>query len=378
MRLGEDKKLYEDRVNSLLDDRKEVESKDVIIGILVSKSTKKLKRFLPHLVDLEMNCKSGGLFAFSLNGIDKENLSIKGYSYCRESKKWNQLIVSMPTVIINRISLNHNWESFFKETTGCKTINNFTFNKWEMYEWLSKKPELKKHLPLTELFNNAQDLPGLIGKYKEGYVKPISGSYGKGIYKISKQAESFKVATNKDLFYLNEEELVMYFKEKCKKRTYIFQEVIDLYIGGRPVDMRFILMKNESMEWQGVGLLARKGLKGGIVSNEGVTKHGNSALQNLFSLPKQKAIELRKKITEISIEAASAMEELGGINSNLGNVGIDFGIDKNQHLWIIEINHRNPRHRMAIDAGQEGIYFYSNKLLIDYAYKLAGFSTSSQ
>ncbi|WP_243840677.1 YheC/YheD family protein [Paenisporosarcina antarctica] len=52
-------------------------------------------------------------------------------------------------------------------------------------------------------------------------------------------------------------------------------------------------------------------------------------------------------------------------------MGIDLGLDRNQHLWIIEINHRNPGHRMAVDAGEYGIYSNSTILLMDYAHKLA-------
>ncbi|WP_243840679.1 YheC/YheD family protein [Paenisporosarcina antarctica] len=65
-----------------------------------------------------------------------------------------------------------------------------------MYKWLSTNSNLSKHLPITRLVNSLQDIIGFLGKYIEGIIKPINGSYGEDIFKVSKQAVNFKVDTS--------------------------------------------------------------------------------------------------------------------------------------------------------------------------------------
>jgi glutathione synthase/RimK-type ligase-like ATP-grasp enzyme len=348
----------------------------LLVGILVGKSNRKLKKSLNRLTDLADIYKNGQVGAFSLQGINRNNEMIQGYLYCG-NEEWKASTFPMPKAIINRISLNHDWERFFRKIVGSRMINNFTFSKWEMYEWLSGNPKLSSYLPVTRYLYCPQDILEFLEKYNSGYIKPISGSYGKGIIKVSKQEESYQVEVNSKenrLFYLNREELKVYFQSLCKKRKFIIQQMIDLYVGERPIDFRLIIVKDGSGEWQDLGLLARKGKKEGIVSNIGLVKNGNSALQNLLSLTRHEAIKFRKRITEISIEAAKEMEKYGGVDGNLGNIGMDIAIDRNRNLWIIEINHRNPRHRMAVDAGEDGIYYKANQFLIDHAHNLAQLS----
>ncbi|WP_017381234.1 YheC/YheD family endospore coat-associated protein [Paenisporosarcina sp. TG-14] len=345
-----------------------------VIGILVSKFNRKLKESLNDLNDLGEIYKKGQVGAFSLKGINRDTQMIRGYLY--DEGIWKPSTFSMPDAIINRISLNRKWESFFRKTVGRRMMNNFTFNKWEMYKWLSINSNLSKYLPITRLVNSPQDIIDFLGQYNEGIIKPISGSYGKGIIKVSKHEENFKVEASRQQkqenpLYLNHEELEVYLNSKCKRRKYIVQQVINLYVGKSPIDFRLIMVKVGVGEWRDLGLIARKGSKNGIVSNIGIVKNGDSALQNLLSIRRYEAIETRKKMTQVSFDAAKEMEKYRGCNGDLGNLGIDLGIDRNQRLWIIEINHRNPRHQMAVDAGEDGIYFNSNKFIMDYVHKLA-------
>ncbi|MDT8860369.1 YheC/YheD family protein [Alkalihalobacillus sp. MEB130] len=358
------------------DGQKPVVQKKYTIGLLVSRSNKRVKKYLTGLLDLADCCEDGVVVVFSLKGISRERQVINGYLYNASERKWEPATFSIPDAIINRISLKRKWVQYFEDTVGCNMINNFTFSKWDMYQWLSKNPNFNKYLPLTQIITEPKVIIDFLEQYKEGYIKPINGSYGKGIYKISKEDEIFKLDVSRDRkktqsMYVNYEELTEYFRKICKRRNYIIQQVIDLYVVDRPVDFRLITVKNGLGEWRDVGLLARKGVKGEIVSNTGVVKNGNSALQNVLSIRRNEAIELRKKMIDVSLEAAKEMERYGGPNGNLGNLGFDLAIDRNKNLWIIEINHRNPRHRMAVDAGESGMYVQANKLMMDFAITLA-------
>ncbi|MED1602504.1 YheC/YheD family protein [Alkalihalophilus marmarensis] len=343
------------------------------VGIIVSKTTKKLMNALKQLEELEAVCKCGKLVAFSLKGIDKKMLTVLGYTFCREQRTWEPIVCEMPRVVINRISLDTGWACFFRFHLGERMINNFSFSKWEMYQWLSQHPTLINYLPKTSLVKTGYELLLLLDQDEKGYLKPIGRSFGNGIYKIAKQANKmYKVEDkNQAALLLSESELLDFFEKNCKKEGYIFQQMLDLTIGNHPVDFRLIFMKDGNTKWKDLGLILKKGVQGGIISNRGQVKEGTSALKNIFLFSNRKALELRKEMSDIAKMAVSEMELYGGPNSNLGNVGMDIGIDKNNKLWIIEINHRNPRHSMASKAGLENIYQQTNVQLIDYAYALA-------
>jgi glutathione synthase/RimK-type ligase-like ATP-grasp enzyme len=344
-----------------------------LIGILVAKSNGLLRRSLKSLVSLAEFCDNGQVAVFSLKGVDRDKQFIQGYLYCPSEKTWIPSTFPIPDAIINQTSLNRKWKDYFRRILGRKMINNFTFNKWQMYEWLTNQ-QFCDYLPKTQLLTADKNLINFLEQNKEAYIKPIFGSYGRGIMKVSKHEELYKIdysftKKQKNILYLNEKELVSFFKNK--KRRYIIQQVIDLYIGGRPTDFRLIAVKNELGKWQDLGIIARKGRKDGLVSNTGLVKSGNPALQNLLSIPRNEAVEIRKKMTQISIDAAKLMEKFGGTDGNLGNLGIDIGIDRSRNLWIIEINHRNPRHKMAVDAGELDVYINANKSILNYANHLA-------
>ncbi|MFN7249609.1 MAG: YheC/YheD family protein [Anaerobacillus sp.] len=363
-----------DSTRNNLDKNGENKVRVCLIGLLVAKSNGLLRRSLKSLVSLAELCDNGQVAVFSLKGIDRDKQFIQGYLYCSSEKTWIPSTFPIPNAIINRISLNRKWKGYFRRILGRKMINNFTFNKWQMYQWLSNNQVLRNYLPKTQLLTADKDLINFLEQNKEAYIKPIFGSFGRGIMKISKHEELYKIdfsftKNQKKSSYLNKKELIAYFKDK--KSKYIIQQVIDLYIGARPTDFRLIAVKNELGKWQDLGIIARKGRRGGLVSNTGMVKSGNPALQNLLSIPRNEAVEIRKKMTQISIDAAKLMEKYGGTNGNLGNLGIDLAIDRNRNLWIIEMNHRNPRHKMAIDAGELDVYISANKSLLNYADHLA-------
>ncbi|UTR13564.1 YheC/YheD family protein [Salipaludibacillus sp. LMS25] len=348
------------------------------IGILAAPTNKKLKKKLSRLVDLADCCENGAVIAFSLQGIIKHDGIINGYLYSRTDRTWRCLTSPLPDAVINRITLKTEWQDYFKHTLGANMINNLTFNKWDMYEWLSSSPYFNHFLPLTWLMTEPTDISRFVTLHNQCYIKSVNGSYGKGIFKVSKDEKGYKMETvssrhmKRTSLYGNEQDIIAHFARYSRKHNmFILQHVIDLYVANRPIDFRLIVVKDGSGQWRDVGLLARKGRKYDIVSHSGLVKNGYSALRNMLTLTRDEAKRLSQKMSEVGLEAAKEMERLGGHEGNLGNLGIDFGIDQERRLFIIEINHRNPRHRMAVDAGETMIYKKANTLLADYATKLA-------
>ncbi|HHW48361.1 MAG TPA: hypothetical protein GXX14_07065 [Clostridiaceae bacterium] len=59
---------------------------------------------------------------------------------------------------------------------------------------------------------------------------------------------------------------------------------------------------------------------------------------------------------------------------NCGNFGVDIGIDREGHLWLIEVNNRDPDPSIALDIHDKPLYYSLKTGILYYAKSLAGFS----
>ncbi|TGV23672.1 YheC/YheD family protein, partial [Mesorhizobium sp. M00.F.Ca.ET.186.01.1.1] len=79
---------------------------------------------------------------------------------------------------------------------------------------------------------------------------------------------------------------------------------------------------------------------------------------------------MSERVSEASIRLATAIEQAKGID--LGELGLDMGIDIHGHVWMFEANSKPGRsifkHSRLRQADQE-----SRKLLVDYSCYLANF-----
>ena len=64
------------------------------------------------------------------------------------------------------------------------------FNKWEIYECLQQDERTAELLPFSALEPDADKIEDMIDQYGFIYVKPAGGSFGKGIFQLSKREEN--------------------------------------------------------------------------------------------------------------------------------------------------------------------------------------------
>lgn len=141
----------------------------------------------------------------------------------------------------------------------------------------------------------------------------------------------------------------------------------------RTIDFRALIVKDQYGVWQDIGIVARHGVKGSITSNVstgGSAELAQITLKNMLKLSDEEVSKFRKKMSNIAVNAAKALEESG---ISCGNLGIDIGLDINENIWIIEINNRDPNHTIALDAKDRQMFFRARLLNMLYAKKLAGF-----
>jgi hypothetical protein len=81
---------------------------------------------------------------------------------------------------------------------------------------------------------------------------------------------------------------------------------------------------------------------------------------------------LETEIRVFAIDVCNALDESG---INCGTLGLDIGVDKTGHLWLIEINNRDPNPSIALNIHDVHLYYQLKTGPLFYAKFLAGFNT---
>ncbi|RXT08165.1 YheC/YheD family protein [Ammoniphilus sp. CFH 90114] len=349
------------------------------IGILVAKSQKSLKAINLNSFSYLYKEIRGMILAFSLQGIDRKSNTIKGLIYNPQKKTWEERRVSYPSSFMKLITISKKWNHYFQTTFPKQFFNSASINKWKMYNLLQSNRELKPHLPLTSYIRTPQDILDFMENNEKAYVKPISGLKGVGIYRVVKENGHYVIQfrnedKNHKLFFSSVNDLLNYFKKKMKKKKYIIQQALNIEVqDGHVIDFRIALVKDYIGHWRDVGIVGKRSAYRSIVSNRasgGTLKQGDHLLGDAFELSKEKVKILRDKLSQVAITAAREIDKL---SLNIGRYGVDIAVDKHQHVWLLEMNHRMPDDYLFYDSGQKDVFYKIRATNMLYAKYLAGF-----
>lgn len=355
------------------------------IGVLIKDSTNILndrRRLRNRLVKQSASIR-GVVIVFSWDDMDQENRKINGFYYNPSSEKWEEGTFPFPTVIVRRTRLSTEKTNYFKNLYGRRFFNSGSFNKWQMYQLLRSNKDLLPHLPKTFLYKKPEDIFYYLNRFQTIYVKPVSGLKGVRVAKFIKENNQYYVKfriknENKTLHFANEDELLHYVQSSFKRKRYIIQQEIDLEIvDNQLIDFRIVLIKGQNGQWETAGMVGRKGVEGSIVSNRssgGKVENGTSTLLSAYNLSKAEMLSTYEKMTEIAIKSAEELDKY----ENIFKYGVDIGIDRNHHIWIIELNNRSPNDNIfSYIKAYKTIHKIKNSRML-YAKYLAGFPIENQ
>jgi YheC/D like ATP-grasp len=344
-----------------------------VIGLLLGKKEERLQKSLKHFLIYTMLYQhiNGVLFVFSEDQVNFETEEILGYLYDPEDQNhWRKVTLPFPGSIFRRVELKKETFNKFVGKMGSKIFNSYFFDKWDFWNWLSPDLKIRNYLPETSNQINLSTLNDYIEKYKGIYLKPVSGSCGKGIYYIEKEGSEYRVRKNytEESQTLSEKEVKTFL---TNKKSHIFQQPIQLQtFEDRKVDYRVILQKNENGHWQCTGIIGRFGKSNGISSNfksRGFAKEGAEALRLQFGYSELQAFKKYQEIVDVCIKVANKLTIVAG---GYGDLGIDIGIDKDEKVWVIETNKR-PAHELPLHIKDRKMYYKVKSNPILYAKFLA-------
>ena len=334
--------------------------------------------FLRGLIRIARRCGMDG-YVFSPLDIDWERRRVK--AYVPTARGWKRVRRHFPGVVYDRLwglaplkaeacrAALRRLEAEF----GVRVFNPDFGDKLAVYAHLSRDPDLAPHLPET-LPASAEAIERLGSAYGTVFIKPARGRQGKGIvraeqtgsgWKAAKTTESGSVA--KGLFA--DPGGVLRFAAGSDPAGFLVQQGLDLVRPkGRAVDVRAIVQKDGGGRWRVSAVGARVGRPGGFVSNlhAGGTAMTLSGLVRM--LPRSRGSG--RLAAEIKALALKTAERMSAAYPLLGELGLDFGIDRRGKLWLIEVN-RQPGRALFARARIRKSWRTSRLRVVHYARFLA-------
>ncbi|WZY01243.1 YheC/YheD family protein [Bacillus sp. FSL W7-1360] len=348
-----------------------------VILYLVSK---RMLRDLDALRErIENTTPFNGLILLSTpSHIDMDDKKITGYYFYPGSHQteasWKEGTFSYPDVIFKRVPIPTEVNNDLYETLGGRLFNSTFFDKWDMWQWLAPHKTIKNHLPHTQQIHALDSIIEMLEMYPSVYLKPKHGSQGAGIIEVKKKKGSFQITDDSNTIThtdtLAKHPVIK--KVMKKKKKYLIQQGVPVSHDSRNIDFRVYMQKDHTERWTCSGMIARFSKPGSITTNLrnlDYLLHGKEALKILFN--SNDTAQLEQEIIAICKNACKHLDEHGCF----ADIAIDFIIDHNQHVWLLEMNKRYAYKSFSI-LEEEALFRKVIRTPFQYARSLAGFPNS--
>lgn len=196
-----------------------------------------------------------------------------------------------------------------------------------------------KYIPETKWYQ-FETLLYMLQKYPVVYIKPDKGTGGGGIIRIRRLAPDRM--EYRDLYgrkVMHVSQLYYWLNKKLNKsQKYIVQHGISLaQINGRPCDIRVLLQKPVD-KWIISGMIAKVAAPGKIVTNYCKGGQPFEIFNALHLISSNDRIKAKKIFIELYYLSKEIAKILNRRFRGLRELGIDVGIDKQNKIWIFEVN----------------------------------------
>jgi hypothetical protein len=326
-------------------------NKETTVGVLITRRTlRRLQKQKPSLNIIklqEANEKAKTkLYMFTLKEIDFNRDIIYGIYFNPSTNRWEKGKFSLPDVFYRRSgSLNQTIRKKLQKK-GVKFLNSPKgFNNWEVSLLLLQNKDLCSHVPLTRKCQSFKDLTKMFKRTNTVYLKSYIGGRGKKVMRIIKQPNKAYHCSyfNKHLIEhrVNTFEAFQKTIRSFYKKEFIMQEGIDLLtVDGYLVDMRAEVQRNGNGNVEVTAIAVRRGKKNSPITTHSESYTFDSFYKNVLKYSDQQVSTFKEEVTQFLKKVYEQVEEGYG---RCGEMGIDFALDKNNKLWLIECNSRSAK-----------------------------------
>lgn len=317
------------------------------------------------------------VFLFGANHINWEEGTMDGYMFSDQG--WCKKSLPFPHVVYDRLPNRRTEKHKLLTETRKKMQQDYAipwfnpgfFNKWDIHQKLIIEENIVPYLPETDNKITIERMEHFLAKYSFIYLKPVNGSLGLGLYKIiyNREENLYYVRFKNEEFqnklqrFSSLETLLGTVMKKKNLAGYLIQQGIHLLkMDGSYVDFRVHTNKDEHGKWIVSAIAAKLSGKGSVtthLNSGGVVK----TISELFPTEVEQQ-EVTQKLTNASLLISNAIDtHLPGF---IGEIGFDFGIDKEKKVWFFEANSK-PGRSIFYHPKLRNEDMLTRKLSIEYA-----------
>jgi glutathione synthase/RimK-type ligase-like ATP-grasp enzyme len=235
-------------------------------------------------------------------------------------------------------------EKIAEKLNKMQKSGQYVGSKWNKTNVLLNNRYTSRFIPKTRKLNQLV-LNGMLNEFKMIYLKPINGTYGKGVIRVEKHQENGRVMYHyqqgiEKKQFLTLPALYQTIMKKKMKRSYIAQQGIHLLKYKKSLfDLRIMVQRNLKGIWETTGIIGRVAHPKKIVTNyhSGGTPMSFKTIFKSY-LSDIQINEYHQILNKFGIDVAVTMSKKYPM---LNMLGIDVGVDKELFPWIIEVN-TNP------------------------------------
>lgn len=327
------------------------------LGIMTgrSKGTPPLTEpeFYSHL------CQAAPLYdlmvlVFHPEGVARDGQSVQGYTWSKGL--WREASGSPPDILYNRCLPGSPQEKRTAASAQALLSRSIAWSrglpdKWGVYEILRRHHIASQLLPDTRLYTGTRDMEFMLSERDSGvFLKPRTGSHGKGTFHairlagvgggLSVRGRDRNNASFQHVFTTLREGLE-WIHDLIGTRRYIMQPYLHLTgSGDRSFDVRALMQKNGHGAWTLTGMAVRLGGPGSLTSN---LHGGGTAVQPLPFLLAEYGNYGKELLKELAAASALLPPLLEQSCGRLGELGLDFGLDTEGRIYLLEVNSKPGR-----------------------------------
>lgn len=212
-------------------------------------------------------------------------------------------------------------------------------DKWKRHLALAGRPKIARHIPPT-LFLSKRSLKQFLGRYESVFVKPVYGSFGNNIIKISRYHRKFRIHRESRVQIVARRQVPgIVFRHARRKRFMIQKGIALLRINTRPIDYRVLLLRPGG-NWNIMGFMGKVATGNRIVTNY---NHGGRPInfQRSLRLAGWSQGDISRVQRNMYRLCMTAARSFSSRYKHCRRLGIDLALDTGKNIWILEVN-TNP------------------------------------
>jgi len=316
----------------------------------------------------------------------------RGWRYDEEQKQWLQVFVATPDIVYRRsgaftstdVPLVKEDMAMFMKAGLLHTLPRTFSNKWKLHQVLSKYRKVKPYLLETALVSSAEEIFKYVSERQDVYVKPLTGSQGRQIYRMRRTPAGLAVSWQGSGRNLSprplEQRLFMQARafhsfwlangpQRCiAQETFVLPQTRE----GHPFDLRWLVQYPDAATACVTARVARVGDAGSVTTN---IHTGAKPMAAESLLSHNKWPKYRNVLEEVDDVALRVTEACRSEYGPIAELGVDLAVNLAGDIRVFEIN-PTPGRRMLRLLSPE-LRELSLQYLLEYAINAAGFGAET-